>query len=169
MTAEMARREIDAIVNERTSTVNLRLKDIPAEFYPFLAGPHNVHTDKLVQGRDVNIQIPHYHTWRSQPPPQAIRNQPVSFVAQTNFPVQVSGDRAAAQQVQAELERRVQQLRQQLAIEQRSIERGRHQFIVGDRGGSLHDFLEETGCSIVLPPSTDDSETVYIVWSSKQN
>lgn len=163
LTAEMARREIDAIVNERTSTVNLRLKDIPAEFYPFLAGPHNVHTDNLVQGRDVNIQIPQYHTWRSQAPPQGGRNQPVQFVPQANFPIQVSGDRAAAQQVQAELERRVQQLRQQLAVEQRSIERGRHQFIVGERGGSLHDFLEETGCSIVLPPNSDDSETVYIV------
>ncbi|KAF1829514.1 hypothetical protein BDW02DRAFT_573897 [Decorospora gaudefroyi] len=163
LTAEMARREIDAIVNERTSTVNLRLKEIPAEFYPFLAGPHNVHTDRLVQGRDVNIQIPQYHTWQSQAPPNAPRGQPVPFAPQANLPIQVSGDRAAAQQVQAELERRAQQLRQQLAIEQRSIERGRHQFIVGDRGGSLHDFLEETGCSIVLPPNSDDSETVYIV------
>lgn len=163
LTAEMARREIDAIVNERTATVNLRLKDIPAEFYPFLAGPQNVHSNNLVQGRDVNIQIPQYHTWRSQAPPQATRGQPVPFAPQANFPIQISGDRAAAQQVQAELERRAQQLRQQLAVEQRSIERGRHQFIVGDRGGSLHDFLEETGCSIVLPPNGDDSETVYIV------
>ncbi|KAH9876668.1 hypothetical protein J1614_003800 [Plenodomus biglobosus] len=163
LTAEMARREIEAIVNERTSTVNLRLKDIPAEFYPFLAGPHNAHTDSLVQGRDVNLQIPHYHTWRSQAPPPAQRGQPVPFAPQANYPIQVSGDRVAAQQVQAEIERRVQQLRQQLAVEQRSIERGRHQFIVGDRGNSLHDFLEETGCSIVLPPAGDDSESVYVV------
>ncbi|KAH7069878.1 hypothetical protein BKA63DRAFT_90457 [Paraphoma chrysanthemicola] len=163
LTAEMARREIDAIVNERTSTVNLRLKDIPAEFYPFLAGPHNAHVEKLAQGKDVNIQIPQYHTWRSHAPPQAERNQPVPFAPQANFPIQVSGERVAAQQIQAELERRAAILRQQLALEQRSIERGRHQFIVGERGGSLHDFLEETGCSIVLPPSSDDSETVYIV------
>lgn len=163
LTAEMARREIDAIVNERTSTVNLRLKDIPAEFYPFLAGPQNVHSNNLAQGRDVNIQIPSYHQWRSQAPTPSPRGQPLSFAPQNNFPIQISGDRAAAQQIQAELERRAQQLRQQLAIEQRSIERGRHQFIVGDRGGSLHDFLEETGCSIVLPPPGDDSETVYIV------
>jgi len=163
LTAEMARREIDAIVNERTSTVNLRLKDIPAEFYPFLAGAHNVHADSLAQGRDVNIQIPQYHTWRSQAPPQAQRGQPIPFAPQQNYPIHISGDRVAAQQVQAELERRAKQLRQQLALEQRSIERGRHQFIVGERGGSLHDFLEETGCSIVLPPAGDDSETVFIV------
>ncbi|KAF2463809.1 RNA binding effector protein-like protein Scp160 [Lindgomyces ingoldianus] len=163
LTAEMARREIEAIVNERTSTVNMRLKDIPAEYYPFLAGPHNALINNLEQGRDVRVQIPHYTTWDTQAPPQVPRNQPIPFVPQAKFPIQISGDRTAAQEVQAQLERQVEQLRRQLAIEQRSIERGRHQFIVGDRGGSLHDFLEETGCSIIIPPSTDDSETIYVV------
>ena len=163
LTAEMARREIEAIVNERTSTVNLRLKDIPAEYYPFLAGPHNAHVSGFEDGREVNLRIPHYHTWDSQAPPQVPRNQPVPFVPQAQFPIQISGERNAAQDIQAQIERRVQQLRQQLAIEQRSIERGRHQFIIGERGGSLHDFLAETGCSIILPPSSDDSETIYVV------
>lgn len=163
LTAEMARREIEAIVNERTSTVNLRLKDIPAELYPFIAGPHNTNVDALEQGRDVRIQIPHYTTWTTQAPPVAGRNQPVPFVPQPNVPIHISGDRTAAQDIQAKIERRAQQLRHKLAVEQRSIERGRHQFIVGDRGGSLHDFLEETGCSIILPPNHDDSETIYIV------
>lgn len=163
LTAEMARREINKIVNERTSTVNLRLKDIPAEYYPFLAGPHNTLVNNLENGRDVRIQIPHYTTWDAQAPPQVPRNQPIPFVPQGNLPIQIAGDRNHAQEVQAALERQVQQLRQQLAIEQRSIERGRHQFIVGDRGGSLHDFLDETGCTIILPPSTDDSETIYVV------
>jgi rRNA processing protein Krr1/Pno1 len=163
LTVEMARREIEAIVNERTSTVNLRLKDIPAELYPFLAGPHNTNVDALEQGRDVRVQIPHYTRWNTQAPPEASRNQPVPFVSQPNVPIHISGDRAAAQEIQAKIERRAQQLRQQLAMEQRSIERGRHQFIVGDRGGSLHDFLKETGCSIILPPNHDDSETIYIV------
>lgn len=163
LTAEMARREIEAIVNERTSTVNLRLKDIPAEYYPFLAGPHNALISGLENGRDVSVRIPHYHTWDTQAPPHAPRNQPVPFVPQSKFPIQISGDRSAAQDIQAQLERRAQQLRQQLTMQQQPIERGRHQFIVGERGGSLHDFLEETGCSIIMPPSTDDSETIYIV------
>ncbi|ORY02671.1 RNA binding effector protein-like protein Scp160 [Clohesyomyces aquaticus] len=163
LTAEMARREIESIVNERTSTVNLRLKDIPAEYYPFLAGPHNANINNIEQGRDVRVQIPHYTTWNTQAPPQAPRNQPIPFVPQPQLPIQISGERVAAQEVQAMIERRVQELRRQLAIEQRSVERGRHQFIVGDRGGSLHDFIKETGCSIIVPPNTDDSEMIYIV------
>ncbi|KAF2870302.1 hypothetical protein BDV95DRAFT_78425 [Massariosphaeria phaeospora] len=163
LTAEMARREVQSIVNERTSTVNLRIKDIPAEYYPFLAGPRNSHIGSLEDGKDIRVQIPHYHTWDTEEPPQAASNQPIPFVPQAKFPIHIAGDREAAQQAQAELERRVQELRKQLAMQQRSVERGRHQFIVGDRGGSLHDFLEKTGCSIIVPPSTNDSETIYVV------
>lgn len=160
LSIRLAIHEIESIVKEHTSTINLRLKDIPAELYPFLAGPHNSHVSNLENGRDIRVQIPHYTHWAGQAPPQPAR-QAVPFVPQPQLPINISGDREQAQQVQAELQRRAQQLRQQLAMEQRNIERGRHQFIVGDRGGSLHDFLEQTGCSIILP--TDDSETIYIV------
>lgn len=163
LATKLARREIDSIVKERTSTVNLRLKDIPAEYYPFLAGPHNSLVSNLEDGRDVRVHIPHYTSWDTQVPPQVPRNQPVPFLPQAQHHIQIHGDREHAQDVQAELQRRAERLRQQLAIEQRSIERGRHQFIVGDRGGSLHDFLEETGCSLILPPNNDDSETIYVV------
>ncbi|KZF21126.1 hypothetical protein L228DRAFT_248893 [Xylona heveae TC161] len=161
--AEMARREIEAIVNERTSTVNLRLKEIPAEFYPFIAGPHDARVNALEEGRDLKIQVPHYHTWTSQPPPQApSSNQAPSFTAQEGLPIQLSGDRLAVQQARDEIERQVEQLRQQLTISQLPIFRGQHQFIVGERGHSLHDFLAETGCAVILPPSTDDTELLTV-------
>lgn len=163
VSAEMARREIEAIVNERTSNVNMRLKDIPPELYPFLAGPYNKRANALEEGRDVRVQIPHYHTWTHQAPPQASRGQPAPFVPHPNHHIQISGDRLAAQEARAQLEREVQQLMRSLTVDQMPIERGRHQFIVGERGNSLHDFMEETGCSIVMPPGHDDSEILYIV------
>lgn len=159
LTAGIARQEIMNIVKERTSTVNLRLKDIPAEYYPFLAGPRNVHIENLQGDRDVRVQIPHYHTWDDQAPAQ----DPTSFVPQAKYPIQISGDREAAMEIQAELQRRVEQLRSAIAVNQQNIERGRHQFIVGERGYSLHDFLEETGCTIVVPPSSDPTEDIYVV------
>ncbi|KAF2802244.1 uncharacterized protein BDZ99DRAFT_576946 [Mytilinidion resinicola] len=162
VTAEMARQEIETIVNERTSTVNLRLKDIPAEYYPFLAGPHNNLISSLEDGKDIRVQIPHYHTWNTQPPPQGASGQP-AFVAQPGLPIQISGERNAAREIQALLEQQVQQLRRDLAISETPVERGRHQFIVGDKGGSLHDFLEATGCTVILPPNSEDSEAIYIV------
>ncbi|QDS72387.1 hypothetical protein FKW77_008560 [Venturia effusa] len=163
--ARMARDLVEEIVNKHTSTVNnMRLKDIPAEFYPFLAGPRNERVGALEGGRDIKIQIPHYHTWKDQAPPQpSDQGQPVNFQAQPSLPIQISGDRLAAQQARAEIDALVAQLRRELTLSQTPMDRGRHQFIIGDRGLSLHDFLEETGCALIKPPTGADDDSLYIV------
>ena len=161
---QMARQDIERIVSEHTSSVSTRLKHIPAEYYPFLAGPHNKHVNALQEGRDLKMQIPHYHTWNQQAPPQTPADrQPAEFTPQAGLPIQLSGDRQAVAEARAEIERQVKELERQLTLEQMAIERGRHQFIVGELGTSLHDFLHETGCSVILPPDTDDSEMLTIV------
>ena len=161
---QMARQDIERIVNEHTSSVNTRLKHIPAEYYPFLAGPHNTRINALQDGRNLKMQIPHYDTWNEQAPPQTpVNRQPATFSPQGRLPIQLSGDREAVAEARAEIDRQVQELQRQLTLEQMAIERGRHQFIVGDMGTSLHDFLHETGCSVILPPEGDDSEMLTIV------
>ena len=160
--AEMARREIEAIVNERTSTVNMRLRDIPAEFFPFIAGPHNSSINALENGREVQVHIPQYHTWSSQPPPQAPSSGVPQFVPDPTNQIRITGDRLVAQEVRSAIERRVEQLRRQITLSQLAIDRGRHQFILGDNGKSLHDLLQDTGCAIILPPASDDTELLTV-------
>ncbi len=163
VSAEMAKREIDAIVNERTSTVNMRLRDVPAEFYPFIAGPHNSRIDALEDGRQVRIQVPHYHTWSDQAPPQPPSSGMPEFVPSLTNHIKISGDRLAAQEARAEIDRRVQELRRQLTLSQIPIDRGRHQFVLDRGGASLHDLLQETGCSVILPPASEDTEVLTVV------
>ena len=161
--AEMARREIEAIVNERTSTVNLRLRDIPAEYYPFIAGPHNRGVNALEDGHQVRVQVPHYHTWSHQPPPQAPPSGMPVFVPSLDNHIRISGDRLAAQEARAAIERQVQELRRQITVSQFPIERGRHQFISDSKGASLSDILAETGCAVILPPSSEDTELLTVI------
>ncbi|KAK4693999.1 hypothetical protein P7C71_g3502, partial [Lecanoromycetidae sp. Uapishka_2] len=163
VSAEMAKREIEAIVNDRTSTVNMRLRDIPAEFYPFIAGPHNSRIDALEDGRQVRVQVPHYHTWSDQPPPQLPSSGLPQFTPSSSNHIRISGDRLAAQEARAEIERHVQELRRQLTLSQVPIDRGRHQFVLDRGGASLHDLLQETGCSVILPPTAEDTEMLTIV------
>lgn len=161
--AEMARREIEAIVNERTSTVNLRLRDIPEEYYPFIAGPHDARIRAMEDGRQIKVQVPQYHTWSGQPPPQApAPGMLPQFEPNRGSHIRISGDRAAAQEARLEIERRVEELRREITLSQLAINRGQHQFIIGDQGTSIHDLLEETGCAVILPPSTDDTEMLTI-------
>lgn len=163
ISAEMARREIEAIVDDRTSTVNMRLRDIPHEFYPFLAGPHNTKASAMQEGRDLRVQIPQYHRWLGEAPQAPSNRQAANFVAQGRHPISISGDRKAALEIRDQLERQVEELRRQLTIDQMAIERGRHQFIIGEKGAALHDFLQETGCAIIFPPDDEDSEMLTIV------
>ncbi|KAK4506632.1 hypothetical protein PRZ48_000364 [Zasmidium cellare] len=161
---QMAKQDIEKIVNEHTSSANTRLKHVPAEYYPFLAARNNQRLQSLQQGRDLRMQIPQYHTWNQQAPPEAPGNRrPAAFAPQAGLPIQLGGDRQAVADAKAEIDRQVQELQRQLTLEQMPVERGRHQFIVGDRGTDLHDFVEQTGCSIILPPDHADSEMITIV------
>ena len=169
ITAEAARREIEAIVGQRTSTVSTRMRHVPPEYYPFLAGAHNSRVNAFEEGRNVQVKIPHYHTWQAQPPPPRTHtHHPLPFTPQEGYNIHISGDRDAARQVQAEIEREVAELQSILYHDQTSIPRERHPFILGDRGNSLHDFLEETGCSVIMPPPSSDTEVLTIVGPKDQ-
>ncbi|KAB8072235.1 hypothetical protein BDV29DRAFT_177780 [Aspergillus leporis] len=160
--AEMARREIEAIVKERASNMNLRLKTIPPEFFPFIAGAHNANLRDIEERTKAQIHVPRYDTWQSQPPPQEADPGHVQFAAVPEKHIHISGERAAAQEARAEVERLAADLQRQLTLRQLAINRGQHQFILGDNADALHEFLADTGCSIVLPPASDESEFLTV-------
>jgi transcription antitermination factor NusA-like protein len=160
--AEMARREIEAIVKERASNMSLRLKSIPAEFFPFIAGAHNANLKAIEERTKAQVHVPRYDTWQSQPPPQEAEPGRVQFVPASDKHIQISGERTAAQEARAEIERLAADLQRRLTLRQLAINRGQHQFILGDGANALHDFLADTGCAIVLPPASDDSEFLTI-------
>ena len=163
LSAELARREIEAIVNERTSNVNLRLRDIPAEFFPYIAGPHQSGIKALENGRQLTVEIPHYYTWSKQPPPQAPAPGSVpQFISDSNRYIRISGDRLAAHLAKSEIEQHVEHLRRQITLSQLHITRGQYQFIIGENGELLHDLLKETGCAVILPPDSDDTEFISV-------
>ncbi|KAL4869085.1 hypothetical protein BDV12DRAFT_168567 [Aspergillus spectabilis] len=160
--AEMARREIEAIVKERASNMNLRVKSIPPEFFPFIAGAHNVNVRNIEERTKSQIHIPRYDTWQSQPPPQEADPGHVQFAPVSDRHILISGERTATQEARAEIEKLAADLQRQLTLRQLAINRGQHQFILGDNANALHEFLAETGCAIVLPPSSDETEFLTV-------
>ena len=162
--AEMARQEIEQIAKEKSSHLKLRLKEIPPEFFPFIAGPNNSLTNVMEQDKDLRITVPPFHTWQHQPPPRISQsNERPAFVPHSDMHIQLHGDRAAVQEARAQIEQQAEQLMQQLVLEEQAFQRGQHQFIIGERGMSPHDFLQETGCIVILPPDHDETEDVTII------
>ncbi|KAJ5168811.1 K Homology domain type 1 [Penicillium canariense] len=160
--AEMARREIEAIVKERGSNMSLRLKTIPPEFFPFIAGAHDAQLREIEERTKAQVHVPRYDTWSGQPPPQEANPGQVQFVPCADKHILISGERAAAQDARAEIERMAADLQRKLAIRQLAINRGQHQFILGNEADALHQFLAQTGCGIILPPASDESEFLTI-------
>lgn len=161
---EIARQEIEKIVAEHAAKINLQMREVPPEFFPFIAGPNNRNLDPL-QGQNLKIHVPQYHTWTHQPPPiVSHQNERPAFVPHPNHSIQIAGDRLAAYQAKAQIEREIEKLQKDLTVHQEFFAPGQPQFIIGDRGLSLHDFLDETGCAVILPsPDSEDSETVTII------
>lgn len=142
--------------------MNLRLKSIPPEFFPFIAGPHNANLRDIEERTKAQIHVPRYDTWQHQPPPQEASPGQIQFVPVPDKHIHISGERSAAQDARAEIERLASELQRQLTLRELAINRGQHQFILGDDENALHDFLAGTGCSIILPPPSDDSEFLTI-------
>lgn len=149
LSAAMARGEVLKIVGERTASASQKIRGIPAAFYPFIAGANNERIQALQEGKNVRIDVPDQHV------PTARRALPVPG----DLPITLSGDRLAVQEIRAEIERHAQELRAQLQREQLYINKGKHQFILGDRGIPAHQFLSETGCAVIFP---NDPEDEYI-------
>jgi polyribonucleotide nucleotidyltransferase len=159
LSAASARNEILKIAGERSANVQTKVRGIPAAFYPFIAGPSNSLAQALEEANGVTIRVPSHQAYSSVPMPTAAapgeRPQFQAPGAEDEH-IQIAGDRAAVQKARAEIERVAAELHQKLEAEQLSIQRGRHQFIIGDRGVSVDAFFNETGCAILLPTDEDD-------------
>lgn len=162
-TAALARQLIEKIVGERSANASTKLKSIPAEFYPFIAGPNNSRTHALETEHGIQIRVPPHLPWASQVPQMPVSGQRPTFVPTPHDNhIQLAGDRAAVQAARAAIERRVQELQNQLHMDQVDIRQGAHQFIIGERGIPSDEFFADTNCVVILPrePGVD---TVTVV------
>ncbi|KAG6012946.1 hypothetical protein E4U43_007564 [Claviceps pusilla] len=165
LSAASARNELLKIAGEQSANVQTKVRGVPLAFYPFIAGPGNSLARALEESHGVQVRVPSYQAVSQAAVPTAPQpgQRPVFTPAGAEDDhIQLAGDRAAIQQVRADIERQVAELHKQLELEQLSIQRGRHQFIIGNRGVPSNEFFAETGCTIILP-SDDDDDTVTII------
>ncbi|KAI1374506.1 putative RNA binding effector protein Scp160 [Hypoxylon crocopeplum] len=163
LSAAIARDAINKIAGERSANISTKLKTIPSEFYPFIAGPNNKVTAALEAEHGIQIRVPPHQPWTTSVPQVPKAGQRPTFTAPINDNyIQLAGDRVAVQAARAAIERQVQELQNQLLLDQVEIRQGTHQFIIGDRGIPPEDFFAETNCVVVLP-STPDVDTVTVI------
>ncbi|KAI1437123.1 putative RNA binding effector protein Scp160 [Xylaria sp. CBS 124048] len=162
-TAALARQLIEKIVGERTANASIKLKSIPTEFYPFIAGPNNSLAQALEAEHGVQIRVPQHLPWAAQVPQMPVSGQRPTFAPSPHDNhIQLAGERAAVVAARAAIEHRVQQLQNELRMDQVDIRQGAHQFIIGERGIPSGEFFADTNC-VVLLPSEPGIDTVTVI------
>ena len=158
---QLAKADLEDILKRQSSNVNIKLRTVPAEFYPFISGKHNEKAESLGKTHNVQVRVPPHHMWTSQPPPRPSQT-PTFTPAAGDHHITLGGDRAAVQAARAEIEAQVEQLRRKLAVDRLSINKGAHQFIIGEKGIPVEEFFASTNCAIILP-ADDEDEKITIV------
>ena len=144
--------------------VDLPVRGIPPEFYPFIAGRHADRLQQLERERELRINVPQYHTWHHQPPPRpAEANQPPVFITHGDNHIIISGEQAAALEARLMIEQLAEELQKELLMEELVAEQVLHPYIVGERGMDPLEFLEQTGCAVILPPPHHETEDYHII------
>lgn len=162
----LAKAAIGKTLSERPSNVNTRLRNIPAEFYPFISGPNNSQINALEENHGVRIQVPTHDFASLQAPTAPAPGKRPNFTPSADNHITLAGDRAAVAAARAEIDQLAKRLQQQLILEQFFLSKARHQYIIGDRGVPHNDFFAKTGCSIIIP--NGEEEEISIVGPSPQ-
>ncbi|KAI9650755.1 hypothetical protein NHQ30_000780 [Ciborinia camelliae] len=157
-----AKKALEKIVGDKVGTTKTKLRGIPSEFHPFIAGPHNAHANSLRNTHNLSeLEIPSHYTMPTAP---RDREGPLFVPASADNCITLNGDHASVLAARAEIEHRVKQLHEELTRQQlQGINKGRHQFILGDQGNPGQDFFAKTGCAIFLPSEADEDDSITIV------
>lgn len=135
--ADQARKSIEAIVSERTSSTSIKITSIPADFFDLL----RINIAQIANSNDVKIKIPS---------PSFTEDIPVS--------VSVSGEKSLVAVVKDELERLYEELKISTIPTTFPVAKKQHQFVAAH----ISEITQASGCSVVVPPSSSSSDNITI-------
>ncbi|KAJ1955203.1 hypothetical protein GGI12_005616, partial [Dipsacomyces acuminosporus] len=135
--------EIEVIVDQRTTKRAVRVSNIPHELNPLLIGRNGSTLAALHEAhKDVQIRIP----------------GPVD----ADQAIFVVGERDAVQGAVAAIEETARTLLQTTHTVTVTIPKRQHRFIVGERGATLKEIADATGCSVSVPSPRNPSDQITV-------
>ncbi|KAL1920163.1 uncharacterized protein VTP21DRAFT_1309 [Calcarisporiella thermophila] len=151
--ANMAKEEIEKIINERTSKKSVRLSHIEPEYFPLIAGAHNSRVEEIMKETGTRIRVPLY---------AAIADHDEESDKKRDTTIVVSGDKDAVKKASDMIEEIYDQMKRTSRTLMVTIPKRQHKYLIGKAGANLQEVLEKTSCVVELAPPSDPSESVTI-------
>ncbi|XP_056325157.1 vigilin [Danio aesculapii] len=138
---EKARHEIQLISAEQDKRAVERLCFEKA-FHPFIAGAYNRLVQELSQETGARISIP---------PPSIPKDEIV-----------ITGEKEAVAMAIARIRATYEEKKRKTTTISVEVKKSQHKYIVGPKGNTLQEILENTGVSVEMPPLDSASETIIL-------
>lgn len=166
-----AKNRINALIKDKVSYTSVKIKDIPSEYYLFIAGPKGKKAKELLEqgvGQDqVQVHIPPPSVWKALASREDATAQEENAEAAISAPAErkrdlaitVKGDKDKVAAVVEEIRRQYDDYRANSTKMVISIPKRQHRFLVGS---AADEILEQHGCIVELPSIDSHSEECVI-------
>ncbi|KAI8813169.1 hypothetical protein BJ742DRAFT_735491 [Cladochytrium replicatum] len=141
---EIAKKEIEVIVAQRTSKHILRMA-IPRQFHPFIAA-------EIEFPEGVKLDIPPAFLAFGPTPTEKNLDEII-----------LRGDRAEVLAVAEKIKEKHDYLNRTSKKLMAPVKKRQQRFLLGQRGAGLEEIFKATGCSVLLPVASDTSDIVTII------
>lgn len=166
-----AKNRINALIKDKVSFTSVKIKDIPSEYYLFIAGPKGKRAKEVLeqgvgQGQ-VQVHIPPPSVWKalaSRADAAAEEESAESAISgqaerKRDIAIRIKGDKDKVAAVVDEIRRQYEEYRSNSTKMVISIPKRQHRFLVGS---AADEILEEHGCIVELPAIDSHSEECVI-------
>jgi predicted PilT family ATPase len=157
-----AKTKILSLISHKTAQTSASIKTIPSSYYPFISGPKGEKSRLLEEETgegQVKVHIPPPAVWKALEKQSAGEDEEGVQSKDRDLAIKVKGDKEKVKAVVAEINRRYEELSDNLRELKISIPKRQHRFLVGS---SADEILSQTGCIVELPPVDDASDQCVI-------
>jgi polyribonucleotide nucleotidyltransferase len=133
---EKAVHELRIISDEQSKQAYERM-EVPKKYHPFIAGGNNRNANQWMSEYNVRINIP----------PNVVMKDEIT----------VAGDKDGVLAVVDRIKKLVNDLEKKCTTVSVEVKKSQHKYVIGPKGTTIAEILEETGVSVEMPPSDSPS------------
>merc|ERR1719412_2365659 len=131
------------IISDEQSKQSYEVLSIPKIFHPFITGPNNVNIKNFTEKHpSVRVNIP----------PLSVMKDELS----------VAGETEGVQAVKAEIMKMFKDIERNASTVSVEVKKSQHKYVIGPKGNSINEILEQTGVFVEMPSSDSTSETITL-------
>merc|ERR1719211_689130 len=131
------------IISDEQSKQSYEVLSIPKIYHPFITGPNNVNIKNFTEKHpSVRVNIP----------PLSVMKDELS----------VAGETEGVQAVKAEIMKMFKDIERKASTVSVEVKKSQHKYVIGPKGNSINEILEQTGVFVEMPSSDSTSETITL-------